>query len=67
MISYNKIMYELASFDWQDDISQRTGKLFTYTYYIELTKKYRKYELTNDEYYDFEICRFKYDINQKTI
>lgn len=64
MIFYSHALYELASFDWQDLVSRRTGRTFDYTYYMDLIKKSRRYQLTEAEYYDFEICRFKYDVNQ---
>lgn len=64
MICYDYTLYTLASFDWRDAISQKTGKEFSYTYYLELNKKSRNLELSKDEYYDFEISRLKYDINQ---
>ena len=64
MIHYNQVLYTLASFDWQDEVSQRTGREFNYTYFIELVQKHRRGSLSDDEYYDFEISRFKYDINQ---
>ena len=65
MIYYSHVLRELASFDWRDLVSQRTGKEFSYTYYIDLVQKHRRYLLTEDEYYDFEISRYKYDINVK--
>lgn len=63
MIKYNFTLRELASFDYRDSVSQKTGRIFDYTYYIELIKKHRRSDLTLDEYYDFEISRYKYDIN----
>lgn len=63
MIFFDHSIRELASFDWEDTVSQRTGQEFSYTYYLELVKKSRNYTLSNDEYYDLEISRYKFDLN----
>jgi hypothetical protein len=64
MVFYNRQLYELASFDWRDSVSQLTGQTFDYTYYLELCKKHRNGVMSDNEYYDYEISRFKFDINQ---
>jgi hypothetical protein len=67
MVLYSQPLYELARFDCRDQVSQRTGQEFTYTYYIELVQQHRRGGLTLDQYYDFEISRLKYDINRPKI
>jgi hypothetical protein len=64
VIHYNQVLYTLASFDWRDSVSQLTGRGFDYTYYLELCKKHRNGVMSDNEYYDYEISRFKFDINQ---
>ena len=66
MIAYSHGIYTEAGIDRRLDISKKTNQMLSYTYYCELTKKFRNRELTDDEYYDWEMCRFKYDINQRT-
>lgn len=65
MIFYSYWICEQAKLDRFDTKSSKTGKEFTYTYYIELVKKFRDRTLDNTEYYDFEICQFKYDLNRR--
>lgn len=65
MIAYNYQLLQEATFDQNDTVSQKTGKEFTYTYYIELTQKYRNRTLEDSEYYDMEIASLKYDINRR--
>ena len=45
--------------------SRYTNREFTYSYYIELVQKYRTRTLEDNEYYDFEVSMYKYDINRK--
>lgn len=67
MIFFDYYLNEEAKADSEDKISRKTGKEFTYTYYIELVQKYRMRSMPNEEYYDFEVCQYKYDQNkQKT-
>lgn len=67
MISYSYGIMQDAAFDANDTHSSRTGQEFTYSYYCELTKLFRARSLTDDQYYDWEITRFKYDINRKML
>lgn len=67
MIGYDYNIMQDAAFDANDTHSQRTGQEFTYPYYCELTKLFRERTLTDDQYYDWEITRFKYDINRKML
>lgn len=65
MISYDYNLSQEAIFDRDDTVSQKTGKEFSYQYYIELTQKYRNRTLADEEYYDMEIASLKYDINRR--
>jgi hypothetical protein len=65
MIFYDYAQSEEARLYQTDKVSSRTGREFTYTYYIELTKKYRDRTLLDADYYDFEVCQFKFDQNRK--
>lgn len=64
MIFYDYALCEQARQDRDDLISSHTGREFTYTYYIELVQQHRNRTLANEDYYDFEVCQFKYDQNR---
>ncbi len=38
-----------------DTISPRTGKLYDYTYYMDLSKRYRDRTMQDNEYFDLQV------------
>jgi len=67
MIFFSYYINEEAKADYKDTVSKKTGKEFTYTYYIELVQKFRMRNMPNEEYYDFEVCQYKYDPSRQRI